>query len=497
MVQVATIRKESADVCRLVIDLTIAGTVLPTLNPGEGANYQWLNTETVTGFQTPVVTAGPGLWSSAPLPTFPLPTDPSPVTVKSATVVDSNTAFQLFIQSGTAGNVYTVSTTIQDSVGRFVTLEVAVIIAGTPAVVTTPIATVPPGALPLLGGTMLGPLYLFESPLTGTEAATKAYVDASIANGFTTSNISATGTLLVAGATTLHALAATSGTFSSTLAITGATTLTGGVAGNMLATGNVSAGGTLGVTGAATLSSTLAVTGNTTVGGTLGVTSNATVGGTLGVTGATTLASLGVTGNATVGGTLGVTGAATLSSTLAVTNNATVGGTFGVAGVTTLAAATTTTLAASGLFTPASGVGIKGSLVAVQAGSIGETIQATGSGSFAEATPTNLASITLSTKGVWSVFVTSTLTDFSGVTTMTDAILCVSTTSATLTSGASGSRAGFSESAGGISAAYLATGPFILVTTGSTTVYAVGYVATVGVTGGAHSSTLLTAVRIA
>ena len=280
MVQVATIRKESADVCRLVIDLTIAGTVLPTLNPGEGANYQWLNTETVTGFQTPVVTAGPGLWSSAPLPTFPLPTDPSPVTVKSATVVDSNTAFQLFIQSGTAGNVYTVSTTIQDSVGRFVTLEVAVIIAGTPAVVTTPIATVPPGALPLLGGTMLGPLYLFESPLTGTEAATKAYVDASIANGFTTSNISATGTLLVAGATTLHALAATSGTFSSTLAITGATTLTGGVAGNMLATGNVSAGGTLGVTGAATLSSTLGVTGATTLSSTLAVTSNATVGGT-------------------------------------------------------------------------------------------------------------------------------------------------------------------------------------------------------------------------
>ena len=461
MVQVATIRKESADVCRLVIDLTIAGTVLPTLNPGEGANYQWLNTETVTGFQTPVVTAGPGLWSSAPLPTFPLPTDPSPVTVKSATVVDSNTAFQLFIQSGTAGNVYTVSTTIQDSVGRFVTLEVAVIIAGTPAVVTTPIATVPPGALPLLGGTMLGPLYLFESPLTGTEAATKAYVDASIANGFTTSNISATGTLLVAGATTLHALAATSGTFSSTLTVTGATTLTGGVAGNMLATGNVSAGGTLGVTGAATLSSTLAVTGNTTVGGTLGV------------TGATSLASLSTSGNVTIGGTLGVTGA------------------------TTLAAATTTTLAASGLFTPASGVGIKGSLIALQAGSIGETIQATGSGSFADATPTNLASIGISTEGVWSIFVTSTLSDFSGATTMTDAVLCVSTTSATLASGISGSRAGFSESAGGISAAYLATGPFILVTTGSTTVYAVGYVGTVGSTGGAHSSTLLTAVRVA
>ena len=430
MVQVATIRKESADVCRLVIDLTIAGTVLPTLNPGEGANYQWLNTETVTGFQTPVVTAGPGLWSSAPLPTFPLPTDPSPVTVKSATVVDSNTAFQLFIQSGTAGNVYTVSTTIQDSVGRFVTLEVAVIIAGTPAVVTTPIATVPPGALPLLGGTMLGPLYLFESPLTGTEAATKAYVDASIANGFTTSNISATGTLLVAGATTLHALAATSGTFSSTLAITGATTLTGGVAGNMLATGNVSAGGTLGVTGAATLSSTLAVTGNTTVGGTLGVTSNATVGGTLGVTGATTLASLGVTGNATVGGTLGVTGALTATA--------------GIVGTTTNNNA--------------------------NSGSVGEYTTNAGS----PATPStgvayNGASVSL-TAGDWDGWTVGNFVSGSGVT-CTQQTLGASTTSATLGDFGSYATYLFSVSAGNAVVLFSPVARFSLAS--STTVYAV------------------------
>ena len=384
MVQVATIRKESADVCRLVIDLTIAGTVLPTLNPGEGANYQWLNTETVTGFQTPVVTAGPGLWSSAPLPTFPLPTDPSPVTVKSATVVDSNTAFQLFIQSGTAGNVYTVSTTIQDSVGRFVTLEVAVIIAGTPAVVATPIATVPPGALPLLGGTMLGPLYLFESPLTGTEAATKAYVDASIANGFTTSNISATGTLLVAGATTLHALAATSGTFSSTLAVTGATTLTGGVAGNMLATGNVSAGGTLGVTGATTLAS-------------LGVTSNTTVGGTLGVTGATSLAGLSTSGNVTIGGTLTVNGA---GITIALTN--------GIIGTTANTAAT---------------AGSVGELITSQV-LVGSTVTLDNN------TPADITSISL-TAGDWDVDGNVVLNPGSG-TVLIQVIGWISTTSATL-----------------------------------------------------------------
>ena len=468
MVQVATIRKESADVCRLVIDLTIAGTVLPTLNPGEGANYQWLNTETVTGFQTPVVTAGPGLWSSAPLPTFPLPTDPSPVTVKSATVVDSNTAFQLFIQSGTAGNVYTVSTTIQDSVGRFVTLEVAVIIAGTPAVVTTPIATVPPGALPLLGGTMLGPLYLFESPLTGTEAATKAYVDASIANGFTTSNISATGTLLVAGATTLHALAATSGTFSSTLAITGATTLTGGVAGNMLATGNVSAGGTLGVTGAATLSSTLAVTGNTTVGGTLGVTSNATVGGTLGVTGATTLASLGVTGNATVGGTLGVTGNATVGGTLGVTGNATVGGTLGVTGALTVS----------------STAGIVGTTTDDDAnsGSVGEYTTSYGE----PVTPStgalyNGASVLL-TAGDWDVWTVGNFMSGSGVT-CTQQTLGASTTSATLGDFGSYATYLFSVGAGNAVVLFSPVARFSLAS--STTVYAVSLA---GFSGGTEST---------
>ena len=36
------------------------------------------------------------------------------------------------------------------------------------------------GALPLAGGTMTGPMYLFEDPLTNTEAATKHYVDTSI-----------------------------------------------------------------------------------------------------------------------------------------------------------------------------------------------------------------------------------------------------------------------------------------------------------------------------
>lgn len=52
---------------------------------------------------------------------------------------------------------------------------------------------------------------------------------------------------------------------------------------------NITASGTLAVTGATTLSSTLAVSSNATVGGTLGVTGAATFSSTVGITGATTL----------------------------------------------------------------------------------------------------------------------------------------------------------------------------------------------------------------
>jgi hypothetical protein len=401
MAQAATIRKESSDVSRLTIDLTIAGTVLPTLNPGEGANYQWLNTETVVGFQTPTVKAGPGIWASQPFPQIPLPPDPSPVTVSSFKVVNSNTAVQFFIANGTAGYTYTVAVILQDTVGRFVTLEITVNLAGTVPVPATPVAApVPPGALPLLGGTMLGPLYAFESPLTGTEVATKAYVDNTIANGFSTVNISASGTvttatlavtgnstftgtstfigavtagtvnvtsLVLGGAASISggtisnsAVAATTLSASNTVTLspanhsvtispsgTGQTIIGSGVAGNMdnVAIGQITplAGKftTLAVTGAATVGTTLGVTGALTAG-------NTTITGTLGVTGVLT-----TTTNAIINGTLTAAGAATVGGTLGVTGvfsttvGATIGGTLGVSGILT----TTTNTVVGGTLT--------------------------------------------------------------------------------------------------------------------------------------------------
>lgn len=154
------------------------------------------------------------------------------------------------------------------------------------------------------------------------------------------------------------------------------------------------------------------------------------------------------------------------------------------------------TLSATGLLSPASGVGIKGSLVATPAGSVGETIQQTAGASFAEATPVNLMQITIST-GVWMAFANTILAPFSGATSTTEGILCVSTTSLGLSGGTSGARVGFNAAVGSNSSMSLATGPFIIVATGSTIVYAAGYVATAAGTGGKHSSGLLTAVRIA
>lgn len=177
---------------------------------------------------------------------------------------------------------------------------------------------------------------------------------------------------------------------------------------------------------------------------------------------------------------------------LDITGNSALGGTLAVTGDTTVS-----TLEASGLISPASGVGIKGSQVALPAGSIGETIQQAAGSTFAEATPSNLMQITLPTKGIWMVNANTLLTPASGATTMTQGILCVTTQSATLAAGVDGARVGFNIAAGGVAEMDLATGPFIIVTTGSTFVYAVGYVVTLAASGGKHASGLLTGVRIA
>ena len=141
-------------------------------------------------------------------------------------------------------------------------------------------------------------------------------------------------TLVVSGSTTLAALNATTGVFSSTLNVIGSTTL-----------GALSAGATIlgALTGTnATFSGTLGVTGTTTLGA---VTAGATTVSSLGVSGTITLAALSattgtfsstlsVTGLSTLGvlgatattvTTLTASGAATLQSTLAVTGTSTLG----------------------------------------------------------------------------------------------------------------------------------------------------------------------------
>jgi hypothetical protein len=171
-------------------------------------------------------------------------------------------------------------------------------------------------------------------------------------------NSSNTGSLGVAGATTLASATA------STLGVSGATTLASASATSLSVTGQTTlasaTASTLGVAGETTLASasatSLGVSGLTTL-------ANTSNSGTLGVAGATTLASasatsLSVTGQTTLvnssnTGTLGVAGATTLASasatslgvsgltTLANTSNT---GTLGVAGATTLGTLTATNI---------------------------------------------------------------------------------------------------------------------------------------------------------
>ena len=143
-----------------------------------------------------------------------------------------------------------------------------------------------------------------------------------VAGTTTLSNTSNTGTLGVAGTTTLSNTSNTG-----TLGVAGTTTLTNtsntgtlGVAGTTTLT-NTSNTGTLGVAGTTTLTNT-SNTGTLGVAGTTTLTNTSNTG-TLGVAGTTTLT------NTSNTGTLGVAGATTLTNT----SNT---GTLGVAGYTTL-----------------------------------------------------------------------------------------------------------------------------------------------------------------
>jgi len=99
--------------------------------------------------------------------------------------------------------------------------------------------------------------------------------------------------------------------------------------------------GTLNVAGATTLASSLAVTGAVTLSSTLGVTGAATLSSSLGVTGAVTLSS-----------SLGVTGVATFSSSISATTGTT---TIGTATISTATISTATIPTINGVTTFATG----------------------------------------------------------------------------------------------------------------------------------------------
>jgi hypothetical protein len=160
------ISKETTDRSRVIVDMT-----------------WWLDQgEVITDIVSSKIVLGTTGWSEAPYgpPGSPLPFDPTPLEFAFTGVLVGGTSFETFVDYGTPGNVYTCQFVLDGTSERRVTLEVGVQIAGQPPAAPPyiPISSQPPGALPITGGTLTGPLYLYQDPLFATEAATKHYVDA-------------------------------------------------------------------------------------------------------------------------------------------------------------------------------------------------------------------------------------------------------------------------------------------------------------------------------
>jgi hypothetical protein len=162
--------KEHDDRTRYVYDFDAQGL----LDPGE----------TLT-LVSSVIDLGETGWSEAPFPApgAPPPYDPTPLLFHTAVLDVSHTKLVTFVDYGTPGNVYTCVFIVSGTSGRQITCELAVQVTGEPPIdpLTVPIGP-PTGIGPaegvsIYGGTMLGPLYLFENPTYPTEAATKYYVD--------------------------------------------------------------------------------------------------------------------------------------------------------------------------------------------------------------------------------------------------------------------------------------------------------------------------------
>lgn len=158
--------KETTDIPRVILDLS-----------------DWLDpSEVVKAIVSASVSLGTTGWSLSPyVPgAAPPPYDPTPLLIQSFTMDSTNTQLIVFVAYGTPGNAYTVTFVLAGTSARQITIELAVQVSGVPPVPPgggSPPVQVASEFLSLHGGTMLGPLYLYQDPSYPTEAATKAYVD--------------------------------------------------------------------------------------------------------------------------------------------------------------------------------------------------------------------------------------------------------------------------------------------------------------------------------
>src|SRR4029079_11044341 len=168
---VTRVDKEPTDITRVVVDMG-----------------WWLDVnETITQIVSAEVIQGMSGWSEAPYPPpdSPPPYDPTPLILLSSTLDAVGRSFILFTEFGTPGVAYTVQLIMDGTSQRRITVEVGVQVMGTPPEQPMPLPTPPVGPgvdpldwyLPLKGGKMEGPLYLFHDPKYPTEAVTKHYVD--------------------------------------------------------------------------------------------------------------------------------------------------------------------------------------------------------------------------------------------------------------------------------------------------------------------------------
>jgi hypothetical protein len=168
---VIRVDKETPDITRIVVDMA-----------------WWLDpNEHITQIVSAEVIEGMSGWSEAPYPPpdSPPPYDPTPLILNSVALDATQRLLIMFVEFGTAGLAYTVQFIVDGTSARRVTFEVGVQITGVPPEQPMPLPPPPLGPginpldwyLPLKGGKMEGPLYLFRNPRYPTEAVTKHYVD--------------------------------------------------------------------------------------------------------------------------------------------------------------------------------------------------------------------------------------------------------------------------------------------------------------------------------